>query len=254
MGYGRTNAFSLSGGGGGGGGGGNTLLLMHFDNNLTVNGTELTAFRCKSMWGELSFGSWTYGEGETAYPSGKFGNGLQIPKLSDPELDEEQEMLMLPIDFGFHTSPDPAAVDLVPATFTIEFFIKLGDNASTGSVMSCYGGGALSEFKISSTGTNTWEVSYYDNGISNRKVSGTFTNDGNSFTHIAIVQTSSSKYLFIGGALVSTNGALGSNGSSDHNPLAFGMVPGAVFDELRISNIARYTTTFTPPSSPFTVD
>jgi Concanavalin A-like lectin/glucanases superfamily len=84
----------------------------------------------------------------------------------------------------------------------------------------------------------------------------------NAFHALAVVRTSSTIYLFLDGAAAGSfsnpgrslnlNGILfsvGSNTTAGANAAASMYV-----DELRVSKIARYTSAYTPASSPFTVD
>lgn len=80
----------------------------------------------------------------------------------------------------------------------------------------------------------------------------------NTWTHLAIVYTGTSYLLFKNGVLGLTINNSNKITSTAFNSFRFGGNGSSVFrgfiDEIRISNSARYVTTFTPTTSQFTID
>jgi hypothetical protein len=79
----------------------------------------------------------------------------------------------------------------------------------------------------------------------------------NAWAHYAITRTGGTTYLFVNGALISSGVSTVSNFSE---PLAYigGYYSGSgaeyfigYMDEIRVSNIARWTANFTPPTEPY---
>jgi len=115
------------------------------------------------------------------------------------------------------------------------------------------------------TGRYVWHV-YYDTLFVNLYGSGTydiFTSGGNltanTWAHVAVVRSGSTVTIYINGTSRGTNTAGVTNygntggyyiGCSDSSAQDFG----GYMDEIRISNTARYTGTFTPSTSAFVND
>ena len=82
------------------------------------------------------------------------------------------------------------------------------------------------------------------------------------WSHVAISWDGAKVYVFLNGVLVNAGGTVlaGGNTGDDGNPLYIGnssllaRAPGALIQEFRISNIARYTANFIPQTTPFTSD
>lgn len=80
----------------------------------------------------------------------------------------------------------------------------------------------------------------------------------NTWQHIAIVQTNGVMKLYVNGVQKMSFTAVGNFGLAS-TLLTFGGGNGAYaakgyFDQMRVSNLARYTAAFTPPTQPFKVD
>ena len=149
----------------------------------------------------------------------------------------------------------PYAAALYPATFTIECRLKI---AATPAALfpsfmatrnSTTGGGGFN-FTISSTGV----LAFYATGITTAWFYGASTLALDSWNHVAVTFDGSTLTLWVNGvadATLSVSGAITDTG----NLLAFGTDVGhtvwfaGIVDEARISDLARYTDTFIPPTS-----
>lgn len=80
----------------------------------------------------------------------------------------------------------------------------------------------------------------------------------NTWQHVALVQTGGTLRLYVNGVQKMTMTALGNFGLTN-TLLAWGggnsgYTARSYMDQLRVSNIARYISTFTPPTAKFTID
>lgn len=140
--------------------------------------------------------------------------------------------------------------------FTIEFWVRWRNSASTASMLICtadtpteftpiliYRDNAAVSLYSSSDGS-TW-------GIANNRTIGTLT--ANTWAHVAVTRQGSNWKTFLDGvvgASWTSALALASNGEG----LFIGLGSDCYFDEVRIMRgAARYTAAFTPPSSPFDI-
>lgn len=214
---------------------GKTVLLLHFDGNVT----------------DSSENNYSVTNTGLAFTTGKFGQAIQFGT-------------------GYVNLPNDFLRELFTSgTFTIDFWVKV-DN-STGdyhdvvfqSSNSSYGdycpirmcfrvdNGVKTCVFLSSTNGYTWNIaeSFSVN-----------MNDG--FNHVALVHYSGVSYFYINGIFTkSFTHSTTPSASQIYNRLGSGVSYNNsshrsknVFDEFRISNVARWTTNFTPPTQPYTAD
>ena len=137
--------------------------------------------------------------------------------------------------------------------FTSEFWIYSSSIRS----QSC----TLWDFRISGSGllltNNNGQISFFKDGSGGSSPTSILTN--NTWHHIAIVRTGSTGNIYVDGNLQITR-SIGTDDYSSHTLLlgnnvfnSSGYLSGYI-DELRNSNIVRYSSNFTPPSSAFTPD
>ena len=137
--------------------------------------------------------------------------------------------------------------------FTSEFWIYSSSIRS----QSC----TLWDFRISGSGllltNNNGQISFFKDGSGGSSPTSILTN--NTWHHIAIVRTGSTGNVYVDGNLQITR-SIGTDDYSSHTLLlgnnvfnSSGYLSGYI-DELRNSNIVRYSSNFTPPSSAFTPD
>lgn len=153
-------------------------------------------------------------------------------------------------DFQFGTNP-----------FTIEAF-AWPDN--DGATLRFYGDGdagdTTASLRIRRGATNKLVCSIYDVTVTPTEVTSTTDIIAGSFYHIAFVRTGNTLKLFINGTQeggdqtfsVAMNSKQNSYKFGQHGALATGLWKGWI-DEPRISNVARYTANFTPPTKRFSV-
>ena len=137
--------------------------------------------------------------------------------------------------------------------FTSEFWIYSSSIRS----QNC----TLWDFRISGIGlllTNfNGQISFFKDGSGSSSPTSILTND--TWHHIAIVRTGSTGNVYVDGNLQITR-TIGTDDYSSHTVLlgnnvfnSSGYLSGYI-DEYRDSNIVRYSSNFTPPTSAFTVD
>jgi hypothetical protein len=145
------------------------------------------------------------------------------------------------------------ASDFASGDFTSEFWIYSSSIRS----QSC----TLWDFRISGSGllltNNNGQISFFKDGSGGSSPTSILTN--NTWHHIAIVRTGSTGNVYVDGNLQITR-SIGTDDYSSHTLLlgnnvfnSSGYLSGYI-DELRNSNIVRYSSNFTPPSSAFTPD
>lgn len=146
----------------------------------------------------------------------------------------------------------------VPATgeFTLEYRYRSDTSSTTRTMFSQYYGGSANEFTIWQSGSDT--INMYYQGAGGHILSSSAIAD-NTYHHIAITRNSSNRFdLWINGTSVdnhTTSGSLleqnimigarldgGGPGTTEY-------VDGAI-DEIRVSTVCRYTSSFTPPTAP----
>lgn len=145
--------------------------------------------------------------------------------------------------------------------FTFEFWIRLRDNGSSQVI--------LSNRPTTGYSTGNFYIQWADAdnkfqwGISGAgAVLSTNTFSYNTFYHIALVRDSSKVQMYVNGTAEGSQLSTSDSndvGTNNQTTMYVGLL-GSTFDflgnmdELRISNSARYSTGFTPTTSPFTND
>lgn len=135
--------------------------------------------------------------------------------------------------------------------FTIDFWCKHNSKKSFGNYV---GGVESSSLKIQLRNGNIYIMVH---GL-NIFVDTTFSPPTGEWFHIALVGNNRSFNFFVNGKKTKTTQI---NGNIVNTNLRIGMAPGisvdgsidGYLDEFRISNIARWTSDFTPPTEPYTV-
>lgn len=140
-------------------------------------------------------------------------------------------------------------------SFTVELWIRFSSLGVLRPIWSNRdtGGTNRGVLYISSANTITWW-----NGGDN--LNHTSTLSANTWYHIACVKDGSTRRLLVDGAgmvtdsAIYTAGDLFQIGRADYTSTAFTSEIAGHIDEFRVSNTARYTTTFTPSTTPFVND
>ena len=208
----------------------NTILLMHFNNDMTDSSSYAKVFSPQY----------------TDYQSGKFGNAVNLYNSVRPRCDISN------VDWS--------------NGFTIDFFVKF-NTVSSGNYY-----GILGTFNDSVLDDSGFAIHYtsYDNigfvlvikgtGESIVYFASRVTADVDSlFHHFAFTYNKSDLTVFKDGIKLGTYTV----GLKSINPTSLdlgrwtfssaGANIDAIMDELRISNIVRWTADFTPPTAPYTI-
>lgn len=135
----------------------------------------------------------------------------------------------------------------IAAKYTIEFWAY---NTSLNNVWWIYSGqGSKSDLKVYNGNV------YLQDEANSLNASSSFMTTG-KWSHIAITSDGSNVKLFVDGKVIGTPFAPKGWSQSTYN-LTFGsgeVLSYAYLDQIRVSNVARYTAAFTPPTDPFVVD
>ena len=231
-------------------GGGNTVLLMHFNSNLSRDGAladaGIVAQRINGMDAEMG------GSGENwapTYDTGHFGNALVFPPGAD-EWDYYNHQLVLPV-----------SGDLVIDDFTVEFwYVNTTGYDNNGLLIKTSGAGHILEFMARGAGSTQTVDVRLGNGSSwvvDKGGGGAVSPTTTSWHHVALVRYNDVFTCYIDGAVYWSQSCGTLTSVSGNAMLQIGSLSTrfeGMIDELRISSIARYTSTFTPPAAAFTVD
>ena len=141
--------------------------------------------------------------------------------------------------------------------FTIEFWIRWNSTSGLQAITSdrppTSAGYVATNFYLEKTGGDGFNMGYSGGG--DIITSGSLVTTG-SWYHMAVVRASGSTKLYLDGT--QQGGALSYTGAVGDGTLNIGANVGYYhngwIDEFRISNTARYTTSFTPPTAPFVND
>jgi hypothetical protein len=282
--YAITSSYALNGGGGGGGTPvvsvaslNNQTILYNFSSSqeATITGLTLT----NNNWGINVVEEWNSGSGDIYYPScsllchfdslnsaGRFIdnsiNNFTITSSGDAQLSDSQ------YEFGgasayfdgtgdYLTIPSNTALDFGTGSFTIEFWAYF--NALSSSRM-------LAE-RWTTGNANSWQLYWRSTGTSLTFLVGSSTIvlqdpsgsriTTNQWYHVAVARSGSTNRMFIDGTQVAS--ATNSSSLSNSLPFAIGTQISTgtnnfngYIDEFRITKgFARYTASFTPPTSAF---
>ena len=149
-------------------------------------------------------------------------------------------------------SPFPTAFGTGP--FTMEFWIYPNNFSAYGFIMDTRSSGATGQWLID---LSTSGVITFDNPVTAINTASTALSTGQWY-HICIMRSGTTTNLFINGVQKSTYGSDSTSytggalyiGGSAYVPGSSGI--GAYLQEIRFSNITRYSMSgFTPPSAPF---
>ena len=236
--------------GSGGTGGGNTLLLMHFNSDLTREGIladgGIVTEQINSMDAEMGGGAsnWT-----PTFSTGKFGNAILFDgsnQSGDPEWEEWYN----------HKLTLPVSADILTDDFTIEFWYKtIVGYDNSGGILTATANNII--YFGARGGGNPQEV---DTTIGNGTASSDYCARSAApgvWHHTAFVRNGDDCVVYIDGQVFKTFDVTSLTSMTKNALLCLGTLGNRFYgliDELRISKIARYTSTFTPPTAAFTVD
>lgn len=161
------------------------------------------------------------------------------------------------------TSADNAAYELGSANFTIDMWVRFATiQAGTSMFVSKYTttGNQRSWFWGYNGTTVSMDFRYSTDGTGATTLTQPWSPSIDTWYHIAIVRSSTSVFMFVDGTQIgSTDSISGTlfNGTAvllvgDFNTGGAGPFDGW-FDEIRLSNTARWTANFTPPTDAYAV-
>lgn len=196
----------------------NTLLLLHFDNDFTDSSQSART---------------TTNDGAGFTTTAKFGKAA----------DFTSGRLLIPNSSWFETL-------LSSGTFTLEAWVYFNYTANASIISKDTSG--------DSNGTNfgwSTDIGFYFGNRGSYIAGGNHYAISNSWNHIAVVAKYGTYYFFVNGNLAATNSFVpvissyamyigGRYGSRDKNFAGY-------IDEVRISDIARWTASFTPPTKAY---
>lgn len=138
----------------------------------------------------------------------------------------------------------------ISGNYTVEFWAYLTGISPSGYSI---GFGAISVNSQFPTMQNSGVIGYYNNGASFNSASGKFSL--NTWFHCAVVRSSNTVKIYIDGvdtgASTTDTGTLYIKNISGYNGGGSGYNVLGYFDDVRITNVARYTSNFTPPTAAF---
>jgi hypothetical protein len=196
-------------------------LLLHFNPTATTGTNEET--------------------GKTLTPSGAPAISTDIKKFGSSSVDLRSGQIRF-VD---------SSLDLTDQDFTVEFwvyYVSYGTNniMSYGQNAQGYAAMAFYNFNAYFSDGATWKLTLPYPAF-----------PGNTWLHLAIVRNGNTITIYSNGVQYSTGTFTGSLVYGSYG-LIIGDYAGNPFtgyiDEFRVSNVARYTSNFTPATEPFTVD
>jgi len=220
-----------------GGNDANTLLLMHMDGSN--GGTSFPDSSASARTVNAVGGTATTSTGTVKYGTASFSTGAAGVN---------------------YVEMTPAISSIAAGNYTYDFWLYYNGNQNTGGVAICgnYDVAATSQWLI--TAGTTLNCVRFANASG-----GTLFSDTthpltiNTWTHIAFVRTgtgSNQCTCYKDGTSIGTYTDSNTYNSSSKFRVGAQAVGGNAFvgflDELRVSNVARWTTNFTPPAGPYT--
>ena len=214
----------------------NTKLLLHFDGSVVDASPYSVPVSA---------------EAGTSFAAGKFGQGFigkDTPSVTDPS----------PV-----STPDGYISDIIKGDFTFECWFEESTISNTN-------GATLFSTAANTDGSKFAFVvgisTKYNIPLLTRRVSVTDGYTGSYYPviaagieaaylsgwcHLALTRLGSVLRLFINGTLVGVNNSYTYDGTGNDGVRTHIGIDTTLIDELRISNIARWTADFTPPTAPY---
>jgi hypothetical protein len=221
----------------------NTLLLLHMD------GTDASTSFVDDVGGRSACAIEALNQAETSIDQSKFGGASFFGDGTDDCL-----MVHAPGHFDFGTGD-----------FTWEAFIRYDSTASSNMKIIDFRRGGTNGTGETIFDLSGYKLRYYVVGVGNA-ILGTTTLSQDTWYHVALVRNSGTTTIYLDGTSEGTySDSENYNNTSSANAYGATISIGAnnagtaqewngYIDELRISDSARYTTTFTAPTEPFQND
>lgn len=206
--------------------------------DLTYNKSEMQSFFAKVL---TRFGT---AQVDTAFF--KFGTG---------------SVLMTGVGTDLITTPDNVDFNLADKDFTMDFWIRFSSLAGNQGFLSQFGSAGNKSFLFDWSPGNVLSFAYSTDGTNNIPKTVTWAPTTGVFYHLAVVRDGANLRFFVDGVQQGATQNVGTdvifNSTFTFN---IGGVVGVKesfngwMDELRISNVARYSAGFTPPVAAYTRD
>ena len=214
----------------------NTKLLLHLDNNV-IDSSPYNVTTSQASG--------------TSFTTGRFNQGFIGKEMASPA------------DPSPISTPDGYISDIIKGDFTFECWFDESTISNTA-------GASLITTAINSDGSKfAFEVRIspkYNIPPLSRSVtvteglSGSYSTIAGSvvdasylsgWCHLALTRQGSVLRLFLNGTLVGVNNSYTYDGTGNDGVKTYIAISTTLIDELRISNIARWTDNFTPPAAPY---
>ena len=210
----------------------NTKLLLHFDGNLT----DSSASNVQMVYPNVGFYSTSVK---------KFGSASLINYMSEYHINGHL--------------PNSIFATLLGSDFTIDYWIsRRSTGAESGTIFSFQcseytGVASLSvDYYVNADGSGTMNVNGYNESNSRvLYIKNIPINIGyNSFTHFAFVRYSNILWIYQDGVLIKS-GTMNYAAHTGYTYNFISLYSDFLIDEFRVSDIARWTENFTPPTAPY---
>jgi len=172
--------------------------------------------------------------------------------------------LLLDGNSDYISTPDHDDFNVGSGDFTIDFWVRFNSVPGAGVYSSFFAQFALGWINYSVSlyygGTEKWYFYYSTDGTSTQEILGLTSQTplAGVWYHIAVVRNGSNFDLYIDGQKQTTKSISGTIYNSTavamigaNNPASPTYYNYGYIDEFRFSNIARWTTNFTPPTIPY---
>ena len=207
--------------------------------------------------------SGSYGTNGFYLPFNNIGQIHNITAYGDVHHEtDEQKIGATSIEFDgtgdYLSLDDKSQFKFGTGDFTIEFFAKMGDQANTFTTLFNDPSGGNKLRVDTGDSTTAPKLSFYSSAWDER-TSGTTDLSDNAWHHCAIVRDNGTLRIFVDGTQEATR-ASSTQDVDSSGVFEIGRYNGGTryfdgyLDEIRISNVARYTGSFTPTTSAFTKD
>ena len=246
---------------------GNTLLLIHGDETKTGTTGSGATFTDSGNTGHTvtenanavaeNGGTFT-DSGGTGHTVTENGNARRVGNEPLSGITGDQSWYSFDGTGDYLSIPDSSVWDFSTGAWTIELWMNLSTLTGTQ--------GLISTFKY---GANGWHLRYTSNTIRMRNTTGGTDFDAytsytgiNEWHHVAAVRSGNTVTVYVDGVAGTTGDATGVDCAGQDAGVAIGRLysDATSFNytgsmaEIRVSNTARYTTDFTPPTERYTSD
>ena len=161
--------------------------------------------------------------------------------------------------------PDSDDFDFINGDWTVDFWFNLKGGTQNQALVNHLDHNTNNQFDWKITykkDTDSLRIEYYCGGWQDLDTVALINYD--EWHHVALVRDSSTLRLFMDGTMINTNSIGSCSGQGSNQPVRIGAAWGTTYgyvnyfngsiDEVRISDTARWTSSFTPDTSPYSAD